>query len=175
MSSTPKSSNDISRAASTARHPFDPILPPNATTLILGSFPSLKSFENDFYYAHPRNQFWPLLSAVYAMPAQSREERVALLERAGLALWDVVAACERTNSADTNLKKCRCNDIPALLQAHPTIGRVLFTGKKAMTLFRRCFPGLDIETGLLPSPSPAYAAMPFEEKLKRWRAILLQT
>ncbi|WP_201353533.1 DNA-deoxyinosine glycosylase [Hydrogenimonas urashimensis] len=172
----PKSNNDSTHSkkagVSPVSHPFPPIIFPDSKILILGSFPSLKSFENSFYYAHPRNQFWPLLSAIFDMPVATREEKRALLERHKIALWDVVQSCERTNSADTNLQNCRCNDIEKLLKTHPKIEAVFFTGKKAQQLFKHCFPGLQIRQELLPSPSPAYAAMRFEEKLKRWKEVL---
>ncbi len=166
-------SNKKEAAGALARHPFAPIIDKTSKILILGSFPSLKSFENDFYYAHPRNQFWPILSDIFQKPAATREERLALLKSAGIALWDVVGACERTNSADTNLKACEPNDIPGLLKRFPDIRAILFTGRKAEALYRRHFTQLNLPTYLLPSPSPAYAAMPFEEKKKRWRTILL--
>jgi len=172
MSSTPKSSKTTADGAgSPARHPFDPIVDEHSKILILGSFPSLKSFENHFYYAHPRNQFWPLLGDIFDRPVTTREEKVSLLKNAGIALWDVVEACERTNSADTNLRNCRCNDIPALLQTRPSIRAILFTGKRAQQLFERCFPELEIEKALLPSPSPAYASMSYSQKLLKWREI----
>ncbi|WP_456449677.1 DNA-deoxyinosine glycosylase [Hydrogenimonas sp.] len=171
MSSTPKSSKSSGGAASPARHPFDPIVDEHSKILILGSFPSLKSFENHFYYAHPRNQFWPILGEIFQKPVTTKEERIALLKSTGIALWDVVEACERTNSADVNLRNCRCNDIPALLEKYPAIETVLFTGRKAQQLFERCFPGFEIRKLSLPSPSPAYAAISFEEKLKRWKEI----
>jgi len=173
----PKSNNPSTPASEAgvtpASHPFAPIIDENSRILILGSFPSLKSFENAFYYAHPRNQFWPLMSDIFQKPASTKEERVALLKSVGIALWDVVAACERRNSSDTNLQKCEPNDIPALLKRYPNIEAVGFTGKRAQTLFTRHFAkAVRLPTFLLPSPSPAYAAMCYEEKLKRWRAIL---
>ena len=166
-------SNKGDAAGAPARHPFAPIIDETSKILILGSFPSLKSFENHFYYAHPRNQFWPILSDIFQKPAATRKERLALLKSAGIALWDVVGACERTNSADSNLKACEPNDISGVLKRFPDIRAILFTGRKAEELYRRHFSHLDVPTYLLPSPSPAYAAMPFEEKRKRWRSILL--
>ncbi len=146
----------------------------NSKILILGSFPSLKSFEYNFYYAHPRNQFWPILSEIFGLPADSTEERVALLKKTGIALWDVIASCERKNSADSNLRSCEPNDIPALLHEYPNIDMLFFTGKKAQTLYHRYFgKKLDLPTALLPSPSPAYAVMDFETKVERWRESLL--
>ena len=170
MSSTPKSSNkNPDGAGSPARHPFDPLIDENSKILILGSFPSLKSFENDFYYAHPRNQFWPILGEIFQRPVATEAERIALLKEVGIALWDVVASCERTNSADSNLKACVPNDIPALLARYPGIRALFFTGRKAEALFKRYFPHITLPQILLPSPSPAYAAMPYEKKVVKWR------
>ena len=175
MSSTPKSSKTTADGAgSPARHPFDPIVDEHAKILILGSFPSLKSFENDFYYAHPRNQFWPILSDIFQKPAATKAERIALLQSAGIALWDVIKACERTNSADSNLKACQPNDIPALLARYPGIRALFFTGRKAEALFRKHFPHITLPQALLPSPSPAYAAMPYEKKVVKWRDFFRQ-
>jgi TDG/mug DNA glycosylase family protein len=149
-------------------HPINPIVFKDSDTLILGSFPSLKSFEQGFYYAHPKNQFWPLLSTIYKMRADSKEDRIALLEYAKIALWDVIASCERTNSADSNLKNAVSNDIEGLLAKHPSIQRIFFTGKTAEKLYKKHFAHLSVPTALLPSPSPAYAAMRFEGKLEIW-------
>jgi TDG/mug DNA glycosylase family protein len=172
-SSKTDTSNTSSAAGSPAVHPFYPIIDEQSEILILGSFPSLKSFEKSFYYAHPRNQFWRLLSDIFHKPAATTEERIELLKSNGIALWDVIASCERKNSADSNLKACESNDIPALLQKYPNIKAIGFTGKKAESLFRRHFGDrVNLPTFLLPSPSPAYAALSYEEKLKRWRDIL---
>ncbi|WP_457594016.1 DNA-deoxyinosine glycosylase [Hydrogenimonas sp.] len=154
-------------------HPFAPIIDEESKLLILGSFPSIQSFEKSFYYAHPRNQFWPILSEIFRMPATSVQERLALLKSAKIALWDVIAACERSNSADTNLRACAPNDIPSLIRTHPNIESIAFTGKKAEALYKKNFETvIDLPLFLLPSPSPAYAAMRFEAKVKRWREIL---
>ena len=147
------------------RHPFDPIVFNDTKTLILGSFPSIKSFENAFYYAHPRNQFWKLLEAVTGYPVNNRDQKIWLLKENGLGVWDMVAACERDNSLDTSLSHVKVNDIPALLERYPSIIKLAFTGKKAQALFEKHFGDLDIERVYLPSPSPAHASMTFEEKV----------
>jgi hypoxanthine-DNA glycosylase len=153
-------------------HTIKPIVFDDSQTLILGSFPSLKSAELGFYYAHPKNQFWPILSEIYAKPIGGVEEKIELLSFAKIALWDVVASCERTNSADSNLKNCIPNDIEGLLAKYPSIDRVFFTGQTAQKLYKKHFGHLNLPTALLPSPSPAYAAMRFEAKLEKWREIL---
>ncbi len=154
-------------------HPFDPILFSDTETLILGTFPSLDSFRYDFYYAHKRNQFWKILSQIFGMPARTHAERIALLQHARIGLWDIVASCERRNSADSNLKKCTLHDIPALLARHPSIRQIAFTGKKAAALYMRQYSDLPVETVTLPSPSPAYAAMSPEAKREIYAQVLI--
>ncbi len=167
------SSTSLTAGTTPAVHSFDPIIDENSKILILGSFPSIKSFENNFYYAHPRNQFWPILSAIFKKPANSLEERLELLRTSNIALWDVIESCERKNSADSNLKKSKPNDIESLLKNFPNIEAILFTGRKAEQLFKKHFSkSIELPTSLLPSPSPAYAALSFEVKLKRWNDIL---
>jgi len=156
-----------------ATHPFKPIIFKNSQTLILGSFPSLKSFENSFYYAHPKNQFWKILSEISGYPARSRDQRIWLLKELKLALWDLVKSCKRENSSDSNLKDIEVNDIEALLKEYPNIQRVGFTSKLAQKLYNKHYKNLKIETFYLPSPSPAYAAMSFEEKVKKYKEKLL--
>jgi len=153
-------------------HPLSPIVDSESHTLILGSFPSLKSFELSFYYAHPQNQFWRLLSAIYEAKAGSIEEKTALLSNAKIALWDAAAYCERINSSDSNLKNIQPNDIEGLLSKYPNIKRIFFTGRAAQKIYKSSFSHLPIKNTLLPSPSPAYAAVSFEAKLEIWKGYL---
>ncbi len=153
-------------------HPFDPILFPDTKILILGTFPSLDSFKYDFYYAHKRNQFWKILHELYKMPAETKEERIVLLKHAKIGLYDIVASCERKNSSDANLKNCTLTDIPAILKTHSNIELIAFTGKKAAALYHQSYSDLSIRTITLPSPSPAYASMRYEEKREIYRAVL---
>ena len=145
-------------------HPFKPIVFKDTKTLILGSFPSIKSFEKNFYYAHPRNQFWKILEAVTAYPINNRDQKIWLLKESRLGLWDMVKACQRDNSLDSSLEDEEVNDIEAFLEAHPSITKIAFTGKKAEALFEIHFGHLEIERVYLPSPSSAYAKMKIEEK-----------
>ena len=148
-------------------HPFDPIADERSRVLVLGSFPSIKSFEKAFYYAHPRNQFWPLMEALFGVMLPDSESRRRFALEKGIALWDTYASLIRAdaNSSDANLKDLRPNDIPAFLTEHPSIIHVFCTGRKAYEGCRKHFPALGVPCSLLPSTSPAYAAMPFEEKL----------
>ena len=150
-------------------HPFDPILFNDTEILILGSFPSIASFENDFYYAHPRNQFWKILSMITGYPAQTRDQRIWLLKETKLGLWDMIRACSRENSLDSSLEEEEVNDIPALLERYPSIETVAFTGRKAQTLFELNFAYLEVGRVYLPSPSSAYARMSLEQKAEIYR------
>lgn len=156
-------------------HPFEPIIFSNSEMLILGSFPSLKSFEYGFYYAHPKNQFWKLLSNIYDKKAESQAEKIELLKYTKIALWDVAKTCERKNSADSNLKNIVPNDIKELLSSYPNIKLIFFTGRTAQKIFNTHFGHLGVSGVLLPSPSPAYAAVSFEAKLEIWRKTLIDS
>ncbi len=146
------------------QHPFEPIIYDDTKILILGTFPSIDSFKYDFYYAHKRNQFWKILSEIFAMPTTTRKEKITLLKTNKIGLWDIVSSCERKNSSDTNLKNCTLHDIPKLLKKYPTIKTIAFTGQKAAKLYQKEYKNLPIQTTTLPSPSPAYASMSITEK-----------
>ena len=154
-------------------HPFDPIVDEHSRVLILGSFPSLKSFENAFYYAHPRNQFWPIMAELFDVPLEDNDARRRFLLEQGIALWDVYGALRRLegNSSDANLSDLVPNDIPALLRRFPGINTIFCTGRKAFDGLRKAFPDLAAEVILLPSTSPAYAAMKFDAKREAYRVI----
>ena len=154
-------------------HPFPPIVYKNTETLILGSFPSIKSFENNFYYAHPSNQFWKILEAVTTYPVNNRDQKLWLLKEAKFGLWDMVRECSRDNSLDSSLENEEVNDIAGFLEAHPSIKKLAFTGKKSQALFETHFSYLEIERVYLPSPSSAYAAMKFEDKVAKYKERLL--
>ncbi len=153
-------------------HPFKPIVFKDTQILILGSFPSIQSFEKNFYYAHPRNQFWKILEAVTGYPVNNRDQKIWLLKECKLGLWDMIKGCSRENSLDSSLENEEVNDINALLEEYPTIIKLAFTGKKAEALFKTHFSHLDIETVYLPSPSAAYAKMSFKEKAIAYKKLL---
>lgn len=153
---------------------FDPVIDDGARTLILGTYPSLQSFEKSFYYAHPRNQFWKILGELCNTPVETVDQKTTLLKQHHLALWDTCHACirQKGNSSDLNLADIEPNDIPSLLARYPSITKICFTGKKAKQVYGKYFSGLDIETALLPSPSPAYQAMRYEEKKAIYKNVL---
>ena len=131
------------------------------------------------YYAHPRNAFWRVMGdLVGAYPALPYAERLHKLAEAGIALWDVIAACERPGSLDADIVKdsVRGNDFAGFFAVHRSITRVFFNGATAELNFRRhVLPGLSgwsLPTRRLPSTSPAHAALSYEAKLAAWSVIV---
>lgn len=158
----------------TYAHPFPPILDSNTRILFLGSFPSIASFEQAFYYAHRRNAFWPILEAIFDVHLETNEAKKTFCLEKRIGLWDVIGSCERSNSSDTNLKNCIPNDFEKLLEEYPNIQAIAFTGKKSHDLFMKFFKDLRVEKVLLPSTSPAHAAMTRAEKTAFYKAFLNQ-
>lgn len=160
---------------------FPPITDAHAKVLILGSLPGQVSLQRQQYYAQPQNAFWKIMGRLFdAGPELPYAERAQRLVCNGVALWDVCAAAQRPGSLDAAivLSSVAPNDLESFIESHPGIGLICFNGGKAADLYRqRVLPGLPtmlhaIRTEVLPSTSPAHAAMPFEEKLTRWAAVL---
>lgn len=160
---------------------FPPIANAHARVLILGSLPGQVSLQRQQYYAHPHNAFWKIMERLFgAGPELRYTERAQRLMQNGIALWDVCAAAQRPGSLDAAIIHSSVvpNDFAAFIASHPGIGLICFNGGKAAALYRRrVLPGLPatlraIRYETLPSTSPAHAAMSFEEKLKRWAAVL---
>lgn len=141
--------------------------------------PGAASLAAGQYYAHPRNAFWPILAAVTGVAAcEPYTERCAALGRAGIALWDVVARCQRRGSLDSDIDAAsiELNDFASFFAAHPSIGKVLLNGASAWKWFKPVslqFPRLT--TIRLPSTSPANASWSFERKRDAWLAALRDT
>jgi len=150
---------------------FPPVIDGDARVLILGSFPSAASLAAGHYYAHPRNQFWPILSALLGEPlaALPFEARYARLRARRLALWDVLGACRRAGSLDADIRSAEHNDFTGLRTLAPHIARVLFNGQAAGR-FAPAFASAGYAVCVLPSTSPANARLRFADKLAAWRA-----
>jgi len=153
----------------TQTHPFHPIVFQDSKILILGSFPSIDSFEKSFYYAHKRNQFWKILSAITGYPINNRDQKIWLLKQSKIALWDMIKRCSRENSLDSSLEEIEVNNIAEFLEEYPSIEQVAFTGRLAERLYRLHFDYLGLETIYLPSPSSAYAKMSLQEKIEQYK------
>ncbi len=156
-------------------------LPPRVAdgcrVLVLGSMPGAASLAQVQYYAHPRNRFWPLMSAVCGFPAGlGYAQRLAALQRAGIGLWDVIGQCRRRGSLDADIVPGSevANALPSLWRAHPDLRAVAFNGGKAAQAFARHFPrGLPegVAALALPSTSPANASYSFERLRTAWEPL----
>lgn len=160
---------------------FPPVIGERPRLLILGSMPGEASLRLGQYYGHGRNAFWPILCELLSVPPDSDyRTRTAALTANGIALWDVIAACERPGSLDANIRpnSIRVNDFPALFRAHPDLSCIAFNGGTAEREYRRrVLPALEpkqrrLERLALPSTSPAHAGMSRDAKLAAWRVLL---
>lgn len=150
-----------------------PIVDAQARILILGSFPSEASLAARQYYAHRQNQFWRVLAAILEAPMADMDyaARQAAVKSAGIAIWDVYAACERDGSLDSAIRGGQPNEFGELRRLAPGLARVCFNGRTAAR-FQPALAALGYETLVLPSTSPANAAWSFERKLEAWRQAL---
>ena len=156
-------------------HPIAPVFAPDSRVLILGSFPSVLSRETCFYYAHARNRFWRVLSAVLAEPLPDTvEEKRTLLLRHRIALWDVIASCEIDGSDDAIIRAVVPNDL-CVITSCAQIERVFTNGGTADRLYRKhCLVQTGIPAQRLPSTSPANAGCSLNQLVAAWRAILAE-
>ncbi len=161
---------------------FPPIADEKPTILILGSMPSVKSLQQQQYYAHPRNAFWSIMSALFNMEKEwSYQQRCQHMIKNHIAVWDALKTCQRQGSLDNKIdsKSIVANDFNTFFQQHPNIERLFFNGGKAEQVFKQhVLPSLDepfkqISQTRLPSTSPAHAVMTFEQKLHAWKCALL--
>ena len=153
-------------------HPIPPVYDENSRILILGSFPSVKSRAQGFFYGHPQNRFWRVTAAVFddEVPMTVPERRAFLL-RHGVALWDVIAACEITGSSDASIRSPEINELGPILEAAP-IRAIFVNGATAARLYRRYAQPLTGRPACqLPSTSPANAAWSLERLIEAWRVI----
>ena len=153
---------------------FEPVLPPEAKILILGTVPSVKSLETGFYYGHPQNAFWRILSEVFGTERPvTIPQKIGLLTDNGIALWDTVNSCEREGSLDSAIRDAVPNAYALVRERCPGIRRVLLNGKTAANLFTRYRDGAfaNAEILVMPSTSPAYT-LSYEKKLAVWREAL---
>ncbi len=154
-------------------HPFPPLYDENSKILILGSFPSVKSREQKFFYGHPQNRFWRVTAAVFGDEVpQTVEEKKAFLHKNHIALWDVIASCEIEGSSDSSIKNVTPNDLGRIL-AESRVERVFVNGKTAEKYYNKYTRGkLGIDAVCLPSTSPANAAWSVPRLTEAWKAIL---
>ena len=151
---------------------FPPVARGDARLLILGTMPSVESLPQSFYYAHPRNAFWPVMAEVLGAPVpETVEEKRALLTGHRVALWDVARSCVRPGSLDSAMRDVEPNDFDSLFARCPKIERILFNGDTARKLYMRLVGRMPegCDWARMPSTSPAYT-LPYARKLEAWRA-----
>lgn len=153
-------------------HEIPPIYDENSRILILGSFPSVKSRESQFFYGHPQNRFWKVLAEIFGeeIPVSVGEKKKLLLDN-HVAVWDVIASCTIEGSSDSSIKNVLPNDLSCILNA-ADIRQIYCNGGTSYRLFcKYCEPVLKRAAVKLPSTSPANASYRLERLVEEWKQI----
>ena len=153
-------------------HPFPPVVDAQSRVLVLGTFPSVQSRKNEFYYGHPQNRFWHVLAILFQspMPETVQQKQIFLLTH-GIALWDVLASCDITGSADGSIRHPIPNDIAALVATY-SIGSIYCNGQTSSALYKRwCEPLTGKSAISLPSTSPANATWSVARLVEAWQPL----
>lgn len=154
------------------QHSIEPVYDEHSRILILGSFPSVRSREAQFFYGHPQNRFWKVLAAIHdaEVPKTNEEKREFLLEN-GIALWDVVGSCEIQGSSDSTIRNVVPNDLTRILD-HADIRQIFVNGKTAQRYYKKYIEDeIGREAICLPSTSPANASWSLERLTDAWSVI----
>lgn len=157
-------------------HQLDPIYNKNSKILILGTFPSVKSRKEGFFYGHSQNRFWKVLTEIFdnnlsgeKIKLSTIEEKKQFLLENNIAVWDVIKACDIEGSSDSSIKNVVPNDLSIILKV-ADIEKIIVNGKKAEQLYKKyIYPQIKIDAVCLPSTSPANAAWNFNRLLDAWR------
>jgi hypoxanthine-DNA glycosylase len=156
---------------------FPPVVDKNTRVLILGSLPGEESLRQQRYYAHPKNNFWPIIFGIFNQPiAEAYEAKLAFLQSKGIGLWDVIQSAERVGSLDVNIRNATANDFESLLKQYPNIKMIAFNGRKSQETFKRFVTGkqnlpADLIMEYFPSTSPSHAYVSFEQKAATWSVL----
>ena len=164
----------VAEASAALLYGLPPIAGPDTRLLILGSFPGAASLQAGQYYAHPRNQFWPILAQLWPQDAQPQDYagRCDWLLAHGLGVWDVYASCERAGSLDSAIRNASLNDFAALQQRCPLLQAAAHNGGESFRHAKKVQAALGLPVYRLPSTSPANASWSAERKLTGWREVL---
>ena len=151
---------------------FPPIIDNNSKIIILGSIPGVKSLEKQQYYGHPQNKFWKIIFELFSEEfTENYEERIQILKKYHIALWDVIDSCERKGSLDSEIKNEEANQIAELLEKHQNIQMIFCNGGKSYKNLQKILgKNYKIPVFLLPSTSPLHTVS-FEKKFEEWKII----
>jgi hypoxanthine-DNA glycosylase len=155
-------------------HPINPVYNFESKILILGSFPSVKSREEGFFYGHIQNRFWKVISSIFhtELPKSIEEKKKLLLDNK-IAVWDVIKSCEITGSSDNTIKNVTANDISLILNS-AKIEKIIVNGKTAEKFYNKYILNkINRKAICLPSTSPANATWTFEKLVEAWKIELL--
>ena len=154
-------------------HNIPPVFNKNSRILILGSFPSVKSREVQFFYGHPQNRFWKVISAVFNCDCpQTTDEKKKFLLDNNIALWDVIHSCEITGSSDSSVKNAVPNNLSQIIE-HSKVKKVFTNGNLSYSLYNKlCYEKTGITAVKLPSTSPANASWSLERLIAEWERLL---
>lgn len=152
---------------------FPPIIDNNSKILILGSIPGVKSLEIQQYYGHPQNKFWKIIYELFHEEfTEDYHERINILKKHDIAIWDVIDSCERKGSLDSEIKNEEANQIPELLEEYPNVKAIFCNGGKSYKNLQKLLgKNFRIPIYLLPSTSPLHT-ISFERKFEDWKRIL---
>ena len=152
-----------------------PVVGANTRLVVLGSFPGVASLAAQQYYGHPRNHFWPILSAIWGVVLMPLPypQRIEAMRAQGLGLWDVYACCEREGSLDSAIEQAQFNDLARLKTHAPRLQAIAHNGGESARAIKHT-QSLGVAVHRLPSTSPANASWSFERKLAAWRAVFEQ-
>lgn len=157
---------------------FAPSVNATCTKLILGSMPGVRSLEQTQYYAHPQNAFWRIMAKLFDAPYPfgSYDDKLNLLLSHHIALWDVISACTRDGSLDSDIRNAVPNDFEKFFKQYPNVKNVFFNGQTAYNNFIKAFKSATFINDLtlipLPSTSPANAHLSFDDKLTAWSVLI---
>lgn len=151
-------------------HPIPPLYDEKSNILILGSFPSVKSREQNFFYGHPQNRFWKVIASVFEQEVPTTiDEKKAFLLKNHIALWDVIHSCDIEGSSDSSIKNVTANDLHIILDTAP-IQQIFVNGKKAEQLYKKYIQSeIGYEAICLPSTSPANATWSLDKLCEAWK------
>ena len=159
-------------------HTIAPVFDENSKILVLGSFPSVKSREEGFFYGHPQNRFWKVMSVICNEPKLYEfdyELKLKTLLKNNIALWDTIKTCKRDGSLDSDIQNETPNDIRKLLKTYPNIKTICLNGNKSYSAFRKYFPNLleKYNCFKMPSTSPANARYSLDKLIEEWHVVFV--